>query len=172
MIKMICGATRVGNEIKRAGDDPFSLSPDEEKRLVKRGVAVYVDETSVSYVATPPGGDFVPPPSCDTTDGGGGPAGAEGAPGEDDGNTMLMAFGDNGLKVVSGHLVPEDLMQMTKGNMVKLAADMGVDIKDCKNKADIAAALAEVEIQVEESDTKGDEDDGEAPPDLAPGGPV
>lgn len=44
MIQMICGACRVNNALKRAGDGPFSMSPEAEKRLVDAGVAEYAAE--------------------------------------------------------------------------------------------------------------------------------
>ncbi len=42
MIWMKCGACAVKGELKRASDGPFLLHPEQEARLVERGVAEYV----------------------------------------------------------------------------------------------------------------------------------
>lgn len=42
MIQMTFGVYGAKNGMKRASDGPFSLSPEEEARLVARGVAKYV----------------------------------------------------------------------------------------------------------------------------------
>lgn len=42
MIQMVCGACRVGDQLKRAADGPFTLSPEVEQRLVDAGAATYV----------------------------------------------------------------------------------------------------------------------------------
>lgn len=42
MIRMKCGACAVRGELKRASDGPFLLRPEQEARLVDRGVAEYV----------------------------------------------------------------------------------------------------------------------------------
>lgn len=47
---------------------------------------------------------------------------------------------------VPGHLDPAQLESMTVPNLKKLAADMGVDIKECKDKAAIVAAIAAQEV--------------------------
>lgn len=44
MIKMICGVYGGVDGMKRPEDGAFSLPPDEEARLVRRGVAVYTNE--------------------------------------------------------------------------------------------------------------------------------
>lgn len=44
MIEIICGVYGGKNGLKRPGDEPFSLSPAEEARLVARKVARYVDQ--------------------------------------------------------------------------------------------------------------------------------
>ena len=46
MIKIICGVYGGKGGMKRPGDEPFPLSPEEEARLVARNVAVYVNEPS------------------------------------------------------------------------------------------------------------------------------
>lgn len=188
-VRITCGGygyTPPGSRSVRAvyAGDTICLPDAEAKRLEALHAAVILDdgaETVVPSVATPPapdsgagvGGDTGESESsaegqetADTDEAPGGPAGG----GDED---ATLAFEDYALSVVSSHLVPEDLMKMTKDNMVKLAADMGVDIKACKTKAEIAAALAEVEVEVEEGYTEDDEQgNGDAPPDLSPGGPV
>lgn len=186
-VKIICGGygyTPPGSKVVRAvyAGDTICLPDAEAKRLEALHAAVILDsgaETAVPSVATPPapdsgsgvGGDTGENKShaesqetANTDDTTGGTAGTTG---ED----ATLAFEDHALRVVAGHLVPEDLMQMTKDNMVKLAADMGADIKACKTKAEIAAVLAQVEV--EEGYTEDDEQgNGDAPPVLSPGGPV
>lgn len=46
----------------------------------------------------------------------------------------------------TGHLDPEQFESMTIPDLKKLAEKMGVDIKGCKDKAAIIAALAAVEV--------------------------
>lgn len=44
MIEMTCGAYGAKGRLIRPADGPFTLSAGEEKRLVQRGVARYVQE--------------------------------------------------------------------------------------------------------------------------------
>lgn len=44
MVEMVCGAYGAKERLIRPADGPFSLSTEEEKRLVERGVARYVKE--------------------------------------------------------------------------------------------------------------------------------
>ncbi len=46
MIEMICGAYGAKGRLIRPADGPFTLSSEEEKRLVERGVARYVQEAA------------------------------------------------------------------------------------------------------------------------------
>lgn len=55
--------------------------------------------------------------------------------------------------IINGHLDPEQLKKLTVKELKKLAADMGVDVSGCDNKAEIVAALAAVEIEAEKADT-------------------
>ena len=68
------------------------------------------------------------------------------------------------LDIVDGHFTIESLMELSRADMEKLAADMGVDVKKCRNKSEIAALLAAVEVQAD--------GDGEAPPELGAEAPV
>lgn len=188
-VKIICGGygyTPPGSRTVRVvyAGDTICLPDAEAKRLEALHAAVILDsgaETVVPSVATPPASDSGAGVGGDTGENkspadGQETANTDDAPGRPVGNggeDATLAFEDHALRVVAGHLVPEDLMQMTKDNMVKLAADMGADIKACKTKAEIAAVLAQVEIKVEEGYTEDDEQgNGDAPPVLSPGGPV
>ena len=72
MIKIICGVYGGKDGVKRPGDEPFSLSPEEEARLVARKVAVYVNESAAeapqdedSLDDAPIGFDETPPEDLD-----------------------------------------------------------------------------------------------------------
>lgn len=137
MVEMICGAYGAKGRLIRPADGPFSLSAEEEKRLVNRGVARYVRE----YVESVPP---VPPPSEPEESGGDAPA------------------PEDTLDIVDGHFTPDSLDTMTKAELARLASDLGLDTKGCKNKPDLIRVIAAADVQP---------DDMEAP-DLAPEGPV
>lgn len=120
MIQMICGAYGACDGLKRACDGSFSLSPAEEERLVKRGVAEYVRECP----DVPP----INPPAASTEN-------------SDTENDMLDIDG--------GHFTKESLMTMSRSDMEKLAADLGINAGKCKNKSEIADLIAAVEVQTE-----------------------
>lgn len=69
MIEIICGVYGGKDGMKRPGDKPFRLSPEEEARLVARKVARYVpepveevdEEVEGEEVMTPIGFDETPP---------------------------------------------------------------------------------------------------------------
>lgn len=69
----------------------------------------------------------------------------------------LEPSGDSG-KLVS-HLDPAELELMTVENLKKLAADMDIDVSACKKKADYVAAIAAVEVEIEEEAILDDSDD-------------
>lgn len=138
------------------------VSDMEAARLAGIGIAVCIVETApeaiIPPVATPPvsedgGGQGETPPEGD-----------EGAEGEDGGNLPASA---ETLDIVDGHFTVESLMEMTRDNMEKLATALNVDVSKCKNKPDIAAALAAVEVYVKKL-----EEDGETPPELGAAPPV
>ena len=55
MIRIKSGVYGAKDGMKRSSDDPFSLSVEEEARLVARGVAEYVAETApIGFDETPP----------------------------------------------------------------------------------------------------------------------
>lgn len=169
MIKMICGACRVNGKLKRAGDDPFGLSSVEEQRLVDAGVAEYVFEPPPKPVATPgEGGDGgivgETPPENNTASAGTEPGESYGA---GEGAAELKegeAEAPDILDIVDGHFTIESLMELSRTDMEELAAELGVDVKKCRNKREIAALLAAVEVKTD--------DDGETPPELGVEGPV
>lgn len=68
------------------------------------------------------------------------------------------------LNIVDRHFTTDSLMTMTRANMEKLAADLGIDVSKCKNKSEIASLLAEVELDADE--------ESETPPDLGAEAPV
>lgn len=59
----------------------------------------------------------------------------------------------------TGHLEPAELELMTIAQLKKLAGEMGVDVSDCKVKADYVAALAAVEVEFEEVDVVEESDE-------------
>lgn len=169
MIRMICGVCRVDGNLKRAADGPFSLPPEQETRLVNAGVAEFVAQWCPERVATPGEGE----------DGGGAgvtsPENAPASTGQETGNsggadedTGKLQEGEaeapDTLDIVNSHFTVESLMELSRADMEKLAADMGVDVKKCRNKSEIAALLCAVEVQPGGS--------GEAPPELGAEAPV
>ena len=159
MIKMICGVCRVDGTLKRAADGPFSLPQEQEVYLVNAGVAEFVPQWRPERVATPAEGE----------DGGGsGETPPEGDPASTGQETAELQEGEaeapDTLDIVNGHFTIESLMELSRADMEKLAADLGVDVKQCRNKSDIAALLVTVEVHVD--------GDGEVPPELGAEAPV
>ena len=68
------------------------------------------------------------------------------------------------LDIVDGHFTTDSLMTMTRADMEKLAADLGIDVSKCKNKGEVASLLAEMEFDTDE--------ESETPPDLGVEAPV
>ncbi|MEY8420531.1 hypothetical protein AALA83_14800 [Oscillospiraceae bacterium 44-5] len=159
MIKMICGVCRVDGTLKRAADGPFSLPQEQEVYLVNAGVAEFVPQWRPERVATPAegkdgGGAGETPPENE-------PASTGQESGElDEGE----AEAPDTLDIVDGHFTTESLMELSRAEMEKLAADLGVDVKKCRNKSDIAALLVTVEVHVDGG--------GEVPPELGAEAPV
>lgn len=60
------------------------------------------------------------------------------------------------------HLDAEQLETMTNDQLKALAAEMGVEVKGCKNKADLIAAITAAEVE------PGDDPEGDGPPNLDP----
>ena len=159
MIKMICGVCRVDGTLKRAADGPFSLPQEQEVYLVNAGVAEFVPQWRPERVATPAEGE----------DGGGsGETPPEGDPASTGQETTELQEGEaeapDTLDIVNGHFTIESLMELSRAEMEKLAADLGVEVKRTMNKSEIAALLCAVEVQPGGS--------GEALPELGAEGPV
>lgn len=131
-----------------------TVSDEEAARLsdIKVGVIVGtdapIDEPPVPAVATPP---------VDTADDGAG----ENPPEEVGASEGLVV--DDAIDIEDGHFTIESLMKLTRPNMEKLAEDLGVDVKKCKNKTEIAAALAAVELEPAETDDEPPAPGVEAP---------
>ena len=80
---------------------------------------------------------------------------------------------DDTISIVDGHFVIESLMTMERKDMEALAADLEIPadaIRKCKNKSELAALIAEVEV--EPGETEDGIDTGETPPDLGAENPV
>lgn len=162
MIKMICGVCRVDGTLKRAADGPFSLPQEQEVYLVNVGVAEFVPQWRPERVATPAEGE----------DGGGsGETPPEGDPASTGQETAELQEGEaeapDTLDIVNGHFTIESLMELSRADMEKLAADLGVEVKRTMNKSEIAALLCAVtEFEVQPGGN------GEALPELGAEGPV
>ena len=172
MIYITCGTCGTSRGYKTKNDGAITLPAAEERRLVARGVAEYVTKPIIgpdTGVATPreskdDGGAGVTPPESVRVSTG---PEISGSGGEDEDTVELQegeAEAPNTLDIVDGHFTTESLMELSRADMEKLAADLGVDVKKCRNKSDIAALLVTVEVQAD--------GDGEAPPELGAEAPV
>lgn len=127
-----------GGRMYEAGD----TLPAHDKRMVQAWLsaksAAVIDDAAE-----------VPPPPADA-DGGQNDAEATQAT-EDTGDTEGAAdetqSGDTGTEMVEGHLTTEQLEEMTKDDLKKLAKDMGVDLPRGAAKALIVERLAAVTVQ-------------------------
>lgn len=171
MIYIICGTCGTSKGYKTKADGTFSLPAAEEKRLVRRGVAAYVtkpilshENGSASLGESVPGADL----GVTTSDSGDG----AGAKERDEGDIPAEACTiPDVLDIVDGHFTKESLLQMSRKDMESLAVDLGVDVRKCKNKNEIADILVGVELTEAEADDE-DSDDGAGPPDLGVEAPV
>lgn len=109
MIRMIYGATRIGNRVITSADGPFSTDPKSEEYLVSRGVAAYCDAAASS---SPAARDERPEPSVNT------------GQLENTAECEKTAFLD-----------PEQFEDMNFAQLKKLAKDMGLDITGARSKA-------------------------------------
>ena len=168
MIRITCGTCGTSRGYKTQADGALTLPAAEEQRLVRRGVAEYATRPIIGNGADSPvedgdgGGAGIDPSDEDPP-----VEGLENGGGEYEAETRVgLANVADALDSVDGHFTRESLMEMLKPNMVKLAADLGVDISGCKNKGDIADLL--VAVEVEASTETSDED----PPELGVEAPV
>ena len=58
--------------------------------------------------------------------------------------------------MLTGHLDPDSLSEMTKAQLAELAEEMGLDVADAKTKAELVAAIAAVEVQAPAEDKTED----------------
>ncbi len=132
---------------KRIGDI-VTVSDDEAIRLITLKVAELVDaqspvsplsalpeEADKSYQSVDTESDKIPPESDE---------------------------GADTANVTTGHLDAEQLMELTKAELLKLAEEMGADVSSSDNKTEIVAAIAQAEVE------PGDI----VPPDLSAEAPV
>ena len=167
MIRIICGTCGTSKGYKTAADGELTLPAAEERRLVVRGVAEYVTMPIIGPANAPgsPVAGFEDSevyinPSSDAP-----PAERLENGGSDiPGGTLPGSAA--GVDIIDGHFDWESLMQLTRQQMEKLAADMSVDVSRCKNKGDIAGLLVEVDV------ASPVEAGGEAPPMLGVEAPV
>lgn len=152
MIQMICGYTGVGTKLVGPKDGPFELTPEAEKRLVERGVAEYATKALASPPA--PAGENAPEAPGVNTSETKEPAEAPLAP-----PAAAEPDPKDCIDIVDGHMTVESLMTMTRADMEALAEDLGLDVKKCRNKGEIAALIAQVEIDPDQQHGEG--------PDLA-----
>ncbi len=137
---------------KTSKSKEFSLSGEEEERLVKRGVAVYVESDST------PGAETPIAPVATTANGGAGtgegdnpPGGENAANGQDDDDNL-----DDETPVYN--------LDMTASQLKELMQEYGITIKSGMNKTEMMAAL-------DAYFADGDDGDGE-PPGLGAADPV
>ena len=133
-----------------------TVSDEEAERLVKLGVGKIMPELpkypmdeTIDDVATP---------SSSVTD-----VGVEDNQSSEEDVSEGVEISDT-LAIVDRHFTTDSLMTMTRANMEKLAADLGIDVSKCKNKSEIASLLAEVELDTDE--------ESETPPDRGAEAPV
>ncbi len=172
MIYITCGTCGTSHGYKTRNDGALTLPAAEEWRLVARGVAEYVTKPVIG----PDTGVATPAESGD--DSGTGVTTPENAPastGQETGDSS-GADEDTGerhegeaeapdtLDIVDGHFTIESLMELSRADMEKVAADLGVEVKRTMNKSEIAALLTTVEVHVDGG--------GEAPPELGAEAPV
>lgn len=149
MIQMICGYTGVGTKLVGPKDGPFELTPEAEKRLVERGVAEYATKALASPPA--PAGESAPEVPGVNTSETEEPAEAPLAPPAEHDEPAS----EDCIDIVDGHMTVESLMTMTRADMEALAEDLGLDVKKCKNKSEIAALIAQVEVGLDEQHGEG-----------------
>lgn len=129
MIRVISGVCDTELGLKRPTDDPFTLDPDAEKRLVDRKVAEYV-YTPVATVEAKPNGDVA-------------------------GVTMVETDRvATGLGIACNedchYLDREQLEEMTFADLKSLAKEMGISSTKLRSKADYIEAIASVPVELGE----------------------
>ena len=149
MIRMICGATRIGNELKTCESGPFTADPAEEAALISAGVAVRVEPA----VATARIGAESNAASVNLS------------LSEMSVNGSIEAEDSEILVIEDGHYTVDSLMNLTGRELKEMAENLGLNVSKCRNKTEIAKTIATVEVA-------GETDDGEKPPVLGAEDPV
>ena len=168
MIQIKCGTCGTSQGYKTAADGKLTLPREEEARLVTRGVADYVTKpilNAASDAGAPAGeteerGQGVTPPNEENASSGAEEAG-NGEQSIKDGITL-----NDELDIVDGHITKDSLLRLSRTDLEGLAADLGIDIRKCKNKGEIAELIAAVALDLAET---ADEDDA---PELGAEGPI
>ncbi len=134
-------------------DPPFEVSDEEADRLVGLGVAEYATKALASQPE--PAGESAPEVPGVNTSETKEPAEAPLAPPAEHDEPEP----EDCIDIVDGHMTVESLMKLTRADMEALAEDLGLDVKKCRNKSEIAALIAQVEVGLDEQHGEG--------PDLA-----
>lgn len=147
MILIKCGTCGTSQGYKTASDGALSLPAAEERRLVARGVAEYVTRPIIG-----PASDADSPVEGEESGG----AGID--PSDEDPPVEGFENGGSGIPprdlpgsaemvdIIDGHFDRESLLKLSRPQMETLAKDLGVDVRKCKNKGDIADLLVEIEV--------------------------
>lgn len=183
MIRLITGFTWYGGMTYTPESGAFELPEGIEKHLVKAGAAEYVSAPLATVPAAPCGKDggatgentsgaanaaegAVTPVSGGAGGEGKQIAAAPAEPRNDDPEKPPAP--EECIDVVDGHMTEESLLRLTRKALEKLAAELGLDAAKCKNKGEIAALIAQVEVEAPEDAA----DDGEAPPVISAAMPL
>lgn len=124
MIKIICGVYGGKHGMKRPGDPPFSLPPEEEARLVARKVAAYVNMPAIEA----PQDEYVPEDA---------PIGFDETPPED--------FTEDEAEIVE-ELV--DLETLSAKEFRALGKEYGLTFKVGMTKGEMVAAIEAAQIEL------------------------
>lgn len=126
MIRLISGACRVGNKLMRPSDGSFALSQGEEAYLVSRGVARYAEDLADSQTVQKP--TLESPNDTDV------------ALHETENSAEETSEAEGG-----GTSFDEaTLLKMRRDDLDKLAANLGIDSKDCANKREVVNKICSV----------------------------
>ena len=134
---------------KTRQDDPFEVPDAEAQRLVELGVAEYATNALASQ-PEPAGESAQEAPGVNTSEAEQ-PAEAPLAPPAETDEPAP----EDCIDIVDGHMTVESLMKLTRADMEALAEDLGLDVKECKNKSEIAALIAQVEVGLDEQHGEG-----------------
>lgn len=66
-----------------------------------------------------------------------------------------QAAPDESEKMLTGHLDPEQLSEMTKADLADLAGEMGLDVSSARTKADLVTMIAAEEVQAPAEEQEG-----------------